>query len=225
MNARSIAAEFLGSFTYVTALFAAFLSAGHAGGGLIAIALAPGLAFTAMYYAVSSLSGGHFNPAVTLGLVAGGHFPSNRALAYIAAQLAGAVAAAALFNVIRFGAAGGEWQHLSAAANTFGSDQQHSLLSVMLIEWLTTALLVIVFMSVPAKGATNGTAALVIGLSITMLHMIALPVSNAALNPARATAAALFADTRSIAQLWVFWVAPILGAVTGGLIARWLNDE
>lgn len=225
MNFRSVSAELIGSFSYVAALFAAILFAEPAGGGLLAIALAPGLAFIAMSYAVGHVSGGHFNPAITLGLVAGGRFAPGEALGYIAAQLVGAIAAASLIYVIRAGAGTGDWPTLSAAASTFGDKNQFSLMSVMLIEWLTTALLVIVFMGATSSTAPSGVAPLAIGFSITMFHIMALTVSNAALNPARATAAAIFADSHALAQLWVFWVAPILGAVTGGLIARWVNEE
>ena len=223
MHLRSITAEALGSFAYVAALFAAILFAAPRDGGLLAVGLAPGLAVFALYCAVGHHSGGHFNPAVTLGLVAGGRFPPGRALAYVAAQLAGALAAAALIFVIRSGASGGQWPVFGATANTFGGG--FSLLSVMLIEWLAAALLVIVFMGATSRQAPTGFAALAVGLTITMLQLMALAVSNAALNPARATAAALFSDFRALSQLWVFWVAPILGAVTGGLLARWLNGE
>lgn len=224
MNARGIAAEFVGSFTYTMALFGTILSVDQASNNLLTIAFAPGLAFTLMHYVAAPLSGGHFNPAVTLGMVAGGHFPPGQAPAYIGAQLTGAILATVFLQMIRCEGIAIDCRSFAAVANGFGSDEQHSLLAVMLVEWLTTAILLLVFMKA-TSGESTATAALMIGLSITMLHLIALPISNAALNPARATAAALFADTTTLTQLWVFWVAPILGAVTGGLLARWLDQE
>lgn len=224
MSLRAISAELIGSFTYVAALFSAFVFAVPAGGGLLTVALAPGLAFIAMSYAVGHVSGGHFNPAVTLGLVAAGRFERGEAVAYISAQLTGAIAAAALIFLIRSEALGGTWPGFAVTANTFGGEQ-FSLPAVMLVEWLASALLVIVFMGATSGQAPSGVAPLAIGFSITMLHLMTLAISNAGFNPARATAAALFADTRALSQLWVFWAAPIVGAVTGGLLARWLNDE
>lgn len=116
-------------------------------------------------------------------------------------------------------------QSFSKVANSFGGDQQYSLLSVMVVEWLTAALLLIVFMKATSDESRDDTAALIIGLSVTMLHLIVMPISNSGLNPASATGAAVFAGGSALTQLWVFWVAPIIGAVTGALIGRWLFDE
>jgi aquaporin Z len=224
VNLRAISAELIGSFTYTVASLAAVIFTASSG-DLLTAALGPGLAFIGMSYALGHVSGGHFNPAVTLGLVAGGRFARGHALAYIAAQLSGAIAATALIIVIRSGASGGTWPDVASLANTFGGPQQFSLLAVALVDWLAAAILVIVFMGATSRQAPSGVAPLAIGFSITMLHFITLAVSNAGFNPARATAVALFSDVRALSQLWVFWVAPVIGAVTGGLLARWLNEE
>ena len=174
----------------------------------------------AMAYAVGHISGGHFNPAVTLGLVAGGRVKSESALGYIIAQCLGAIIACGLFSVI--GRAPPTF-----AANGYGplSMLQASLFSVFLIELVLTAFLVFVIMGVTHRRAPGGFAPLAIGLTLTAIHLMAIPISNASVNPARSLGTALFGGTTALSQLWVFWVAPIIGGVIGGALARWLQAE
>jgi aquaporin Z len=228
MNERALVAEFIGTFTLVAAICGAGLFAMPGGGGLLAYALAPGLAVLVMAYAVGHLSGGHFNPAVTLGLVAGGRFDATHAVGYILAQCLGGLAAAFLLSIIAGGAPMGpgatKWNSFAAIANTFGPGK-FSLLSVFIIEVTTAALLLSVIMGATSKPVPAGFAPVAIGLSVALLLMIALPIANASFNPARATAIAVVAGGQALTDLWVFWVAPIVGAVLGGAASRWLQGE
>jgi aquaporin Z len=203
-------------------LGAAFYSFGAPSGaaGILGIALSIGGTVMALAYAVGHISGGHFNPAVTLGLVAGGRFQSGNALGYVIAQCVGALLACALFSVI--GKAPPTF-----AANGYGplSMLQASLLSVFLIELVLTAFLVFIIMGVTHRRAPAGFAPLAIGLTLTAIHLMAIPISNASVNPARSLATAVFGGATALSQLWVFWVAPILGGALGGLLARWLQEE
>src|SRR4051794_10134954 len=224
MSARELGAEFIGTFTLVTAVCgAALFSAPSA--GLVAVAFAVGLSVLTMAYAVGSISGGHFNPAVTCGLVAAGRFDSGKALPYIVAQVVGGVAAAAVFYLILQGApAAGKWNSFLAVSNTYGGSG-FSLLSVALIEIVITALFILVIVSVTSPRAPAGFAPIAIGLALTLFHLVAIPVSNASLNPARSTATALFGGAAALKSLWLFWFAPILGGVIGGIIGKWLHAE
>ena len=222
---RELGAEFIGTFALVTAVCgAALFSAPSA--GLVAVAFAVGLSVLAMAFAVGPISGGHFNPAVTLGLVAGGRFEMGRAPAYIIAQVLGGAAAAAVFYLILSGApAGGKWNSFTAVSNLYGGSGQFSLLAVLIIEVVITALFLIVIMGVTMKNCPAGFAPIAIGLALTLFHLVAIPVSNASLNPARSTATALFGGPEALSSLWLFWVAPIVGGVIGGLVSKWLYDE
>jgi aquaporin Z len=220
---RELGAEFVGTFTLVSAVCgAALFSAPSA--GLVAVAFAVGLSVLAMAYAVGSISGGHFNPAVTAGLVAAGRFPSNKAVPYILAQVLGGAAAAAVFYVILSGAPAGKWNSFTAISNLYGGTG-FSLLSVALIEVVITALFVLVIVSVTSPRAPAGFAPIAIGLALVLFHLVAIPVSNASLNPARSTATALFGGGVALQSLWLFWVAPIAGGIIGGAIAKWLHSE
>jgi aquaporin Z len=221
---RELSAEFIGTFTLVTAVCgAALFSAPSA--GLVAVAFAVGLSVLAMAYAVGAISGGHFNPAVTCGLVAAGRFDSGKAIPYIIAQVVGGIAAAAVFYVILQGApAAGKWNTFLAVSNTYGGSG-FSLLSVALIEIVMTALFVLVIVSVTSPGAPAGFAPIAIGLALVLVHLVAIPVSNASVNPARSTATALFGGAAALGSLWLFWVAPIVGGVIGGVIGKWLHAE
>jgi aquaporin Z len=221
---RELGAEFIGTFMLVSAVCgAALFSAPSA--GLIAVALAVGLAVLGMAYAVGHISGGHFNPAVTCGLVAGGRFKAEKAIPYIIAQVAGGVAAAAVFYVILSGAPAFKWNDFVAVSNLYGGDHNFSLLSVALIETVMTALFLIVIMGVTSGNCPAGFAPLAIGLTLTVIHLIAIPVSNASVNPARSTATAIFGGGVALSCLWLFWVAPIVGGVIGGSIGRWLEGS
>src|SRR5262245_59756722 len=215
---RALIAEFIGTFMLMSSVLgAAFYSFGAPSGaaGILGVALSIGATVMAMAYAVGHISGGHFNPAVTLGLVAGGRVKSESALGYIIAQCLGAIIACGLFSVI-----GGAPP--TFAANGYGplSMLQASLFSVFLIELVLTAFLVFVIMGVTHRRAPGGFAPLAIGLTLTAIHLMAIPISNASVNPARSLGTALFGGTTALSQLWVFWVAPIIGGVIGGALAR-----
>lgn len=227
MTVRALVAEGLGSFALIAAVCGTALFAAPSA-GLVAVAFAAGLTVAAMTAALGHVSGGHFNPVVTLGLVAGGRFEVGQAVPYIAAQLAGAVAAAALFWLVLAGAPTGSgirWNTFAAIANTYGDARQFSLVSVVLVEVLAAMLLLVVVMGATSPSAPEGLAPLAIGLAYTALHLVLIPISNAGLNPARATATALFAGPAALAQVWVYWVAPIVGAVLGAGLVRWLDQE
>ena len=222
---RELGAEFIGTFTLVTAVCgAALFSAPSA--GLVAVAFAVGLSVLAMAFAVGHISGGHFNPAVTLGLVAGGRFEMSKAPAYIIAQVLGGAAAACVFYVILGGApAGGKWNSFTAISNLYGGANQFSLLAVLLTEVVITALFLMVIIGATSKRAPAGFAPIAIGLALTLFHLVAIPVSNASLNPARSTATAIFGGAEALSDLWLFWVAPIVGGMIGGAISKWLQED
>jgi aquaporin Z len=223
MSQRALAAEFIGTFMLMSSVLgAAFYSFGAPSGaaGILGVAFSIGLTVMALAFSIGHISGGHFNPAVTLGLVAGGRVNANSALGYIVAQCLGALAACALFYVI--GRAPPTF-----AANGYDSLSmlRSSLVSVFLIETVLTAFFLIVIMGATSKRAPAGFAPIAIGLALTAIHIMAIPVSNASVNPARSLGSAVFGGTLALSQLWLFWVAPILGGVIGGVIARWLQEE
>jgi len=221
---RELGAEFFGTFALVTAVCgAALFSAPSA--GLVEVAFAVGLSVLAMAFAVGHISGGHFNPAVTLGLVAGGRFEVGKAVGYIIAQVLGGIASAAINYVILSGAPVGKWNNYVAISNIYGGAEHFSLLSVALIEAVITALFLIVIHGATSRKAPAGFAPIAIGLSLTLFHLVSIPVSNASLNPARSTATAVFGGTEALSSLWLFWAAPIIGGVIGGFISRWLQEE
>ncbi len=221
---RELAAEFIGTFALVTAVCgAALFSAPSA--GLMTVAFAVGLSVLAMAYAVGSISGGHFNPAVTCGLVAAGRFEASKTLAYIFAQVLGGAAAAIIFIVILSGAPSGKWNTFTDISNIYGGSTHFTLLSAGLIEIVITALFVLVIVSVTSPRAPAGFAPIAIGFALVLFHLVAIPVSNASLNPARSTATAIFGGAEALRSLWLFWVAPIFGGIIGGLIGKWLHAE
>jgi aquaporin Z len=193
--------------------------------GLIAVALAVGLSVLAMAYAVGHISGWHFNPAVTIGLVAGGRFQAIKALGYVIAQVAGGVAAALIFYVILQGAPAGRWNDFLAISNTYGGADGFAMLSAFLIEVVITALFLIVIMGATSRRAPVGFAPIAIGLALVLFHLVAIPVSNASLNPARSTATAVLGGSSALTALWLYWVAPIVGGAIGGAISRWLQED
>jgi aquaporin Z len=228
MNQRALAAEFVGTFMLMSSVLgAAFYSFGAQSGaaGILGVALSIGFTVMALAFSIGHISGGHFNPAVTLGLVAGGRVNANSAVGYILAQCLGALAACYLFWVI------GKAPE-TFAANGYGplSATGAGLFSVFLIETVLTAFFLIVIMGATSKRAPAGFAPIAIGLALTAIHIMAIPVSNASVNPARSLGSATFAlfsggGSLPLSQLWLFWVAPILGGVIGGTIARWLQEE
>lgn len=222
MNAKALAAEFVGTFMLVASVLGAALFSFPIA-GILGVALSIGFTVMAMIFAVGAVSGGHFNPAITLGLVAGRRFPAARAPGYVAAQCFGGIAAAFVFYLVAVGKSGFEVG--TFASNTYGGPDGYTLFSVFLIETLLTAFLVFVVMGATSERAPPGFAAIAIGLTLSAIHIMAIPVSNASVNPARSLATAVIALGQPLAQVWVFWAAPILGGVAGGLFARWLLEE
>ncbi len=231
MQARALGAEFIGTFTLVAATCGAALFSAPAGAGLMAPAFAIGLSVLIMAYSVGHISGGHFNPAVTIGLVAAGRFEASKAAPYIVSQLLGGIAAAAVFWMILGGAlsagpsAATKWNSFAAISNGWGGANGFSMAAVFLMEVVVTAVFLIVIVGSTSTRAPSGFAPLAIGVALFVLHLVSIPVTNASINPARSTAPALFAGGAALSQLWLFWVAPIVGGLIGGLIARWLQDE
>lgn len=228
MSAKALGAEFIGTFALVTATCGSALFSAPSGGGLVGVAIAIGLSVLIMAYAVGHISGGHFNPAVTLGLVAGGRFDAGKAPGYIIAQVLGGVAAAAVFYVIASGYLGGgkvTFNTFEAISNNYGGPGGFSMMSAAIMEIVITALFLIVIMGSTSKRAPVGFAPLAIGVALMVLHLASIPVTNASLNPARSTAPALFATGTALSHLWLFWVAPIAGGILGGLVSRWLQDD
>jgi aquaporin Z len=221
---RKLAAEFIGTFMLVSSVCGAALFS-LPSAGLMTVAFSIGTAVLAMAYAVGPISGGHFNPAVTCGLAAAGRFRVADVIPYIVAQLLGGIVAAAVFYVILSGAPAGKWNDFVAISNTYGSEGHFPLLQVALIETVLTALFLVVIVSVTSPKAAAGFAPIAIGLTLTFIHLVAIPVSNASVNPARSTATAIFGGSVALSSLWLFWVAPIVGGVIGGFIGRWLQEE
>jgi aquaporin Z len=225
---RSMLAEFIGTFVLVLGgCGSAVLAAGVTNGiGLLGVALAFGLTVLTMAYAFGHISGGHFNPAVTLGLVAGGRVEVRDAAPYIVSQVVGAIAAAAVLYVIAHGADGFDASSTGFAANGYGdhSPEGYSLLAGFVSETVLTAVFLVVIMAVTRPDAHPGFAPIAIGLALTLIHLISIPVTNTSVNPARSTGPALFVGGWALEQLWLFWVAPIIGGVIGGALHRYLFD-
>ena len=223
MKIKALGAEFIGTFMLMASVLgAAFYSFGAPAGasGIVGVALSIGITVLAMAYSIGHVSGGHYNPAVTLGLVAGGRFPMGDAIGYIIAQCLGAIAACAVFSVI--GHTG-----TTFAANGYDSLSmlKAGLVPVFVIEFVLTAFFLIVIMGVTRATAAPGFAPIAIGLTLTAIHLMSIPISNTSVNPARSLGPALFGGQEALLQVWVFWAAPILGGVAGALIYKWLDDE
>ena len=221
---NKLLAEFFGTFWLVFAgcgsavLAAAFPDAANSLGiGLLGVSLAFGLTVLTMAYAVGHISGGHFNPAVTLGLVAGGRFQAKDALGYIVAQVLGGIAAGAVLYFIASGKAG--FVAGGFASNGYGdlSPGGYGMAAAFTIEVVMTAFFLFVIMGSTHKDAPAGFAPIAIGLCLTLIHLVSIPVTNTSVNPARSLGVALFADTAALSQVWLFWVAPIIGGVLGAI--------
>ena len=224
---KQLGAEALGTFWLVFGgCGSAILAAGvpDLGIGFLGVALAFGLTVVTMAYAVGGISGAHFNPAVTVGLAIAGRFPSGRVLPYIVAQLIGAILAATVLYVIATGKPGAEIG--SFASNGYGtaSPQGYSMLSALVIEIVLTAFFLIVILGATHGRAPVGFAPLAIGLTLTLIHLISIPVTNTSVNPARSTSQALFAGGTALSQLWLFWVAPLIGAAIGAIIWKTVGE-
>jgi len=226
---HKLGAEFLGTFWLVFGgCGSALLAAGvpELGIGFAGVALAFGLTVVTMAYAVGHISGAHFNPAITFGLWAGGRFAGKDVLPYWVAQVAGGIAAAAVLYIIASGKSGFE-ASAGFASNGYGahSPEGYSLLACLVAEIVLTMFFVLVVHGATDKRAPAGFAPLAIGLALTLIHLISIPVTNTSVNPARSTGPALFAGGWAIGQLWLFWVAPLVGGALGGIIWRWLGRE
>jgi len=221
---KAYGAEFFGTFWLVlggcgsAVLAAAFPQLGI---GFVGVALAFGLTVVTMAYAVGPISGGHFNPAVSVGLWAGGRFPIGQLLPYIVAQVLGGIAAGGVLYVIASGKAGFDVSG-GFASNGYGehSPGGYSLHAALVCEVVMTALFLLVILGSTARRAATGFAPLAIGLCLTLIHLISIPVTNTSVNPARSTGVAVFVGGWATSQLWLFWVAPIVGAILGALIWR-----
>ncbi len=226
---RRLGAEFFGTFWLVlggcgsAVLAAAFPEVGI---GLLGVALAFGLTVLTMAFAIGHISGCHLNPAVTFGLVAGGRFPAKDLIPYVIAQVVGGIAAAFVLYVIASGAAGFDVAS-GFASNGYGdhSPGGYSLVSALVCELVMTFMFLFVIMGSTDERAPEGFAPIAIGLCLTLIHLISIPVTNTSVNPARSTGVALFAGGWAIQQLWLFWVAPIVGGVLGGIVYRILGSS
>ena len=226
---KQYGAEFLGTFWLVlggcgsAVLAAAFPGLGI---GFVGVALAFGLTVLTMAYAIGHISGCHLNPAVSIGLWAGGRFPAKQLLPYIIAQVLGAIVAGGVLYVIASGQAGFDVSK-GFASNGYGAHSPggYSMLSALVIEIVLTMFFLIVILGATDKRAPAGFAPLPIGLALTLIHLISIPVTNTSVNPARSTGVALYVGDWATSQLWLFWLAPIIGALLGALAYRLIAGE
>ena len=232
---KKLAAEFLGTFWLVLGGCGSAVLAANFGGdgnplgiGFVGVSLAFGLTVLTGAYAFGHISGGHFNPAVSLGLWAGGRFPARELLPYIVAQVLGGIAAG--FILLQIAKGGGGFSIDPTAAGAFATNGYDALspggytvAAAFLCEVLLTAFFLIVIMGSTHKNAPTGFAPIAIGLALALIHLISIPVTNTSVNPARSTAVAVFVGNGALSQLWLFWLAPILGALIGGMLYGWLG--
>jgi aquaporin Z len=225
--ARRVTAELFGTFWLTfggcgaAVLAAAFPSVGI---GLLGVSLAFGLTVLTMAYAVGHISGGHFNPAVTLGLWSAGRCANKHVLPYIIAQVVGAVLGAAILWLIASGKP--DWVPGGFASNGYGalSPGKYSLTACLVTELVMSFFFLFIIVGTTSKGAASGFAGIPIGLALTLIHLVSIPVTNTSVNPARSTGPALFAGGEYISQLWLFWLAPIAGAMIAGAMSRWMYE-
>ena len=226
---KKLGAEFIGTFWLVlggcgsAVLAAAFPDVGI---GLLGVSLAFGLTVLTMAFAIGHISGCHLNPAVSFGLWSGGRFSAAELGPYIAAQVAGGIAGAAILYVIASGQAGFDVT-AGFASNGYGehSPGGYSMTSALVTEVVMTFMFLIIILGATDKRAPQGFAPLAIGLGLTLIHLISIPVTNTSVNPARSTGVAIFQGDWAISQLWLFWLAPIVGAVLAGIVYKWFEAE
>lgn len=226
---KKLGAEFIGTFWLVlggcgsAVLSAAFPDVGI---GLLGVSLAFGLTVLTMAFAIGHISGCHLNPAVSVGLWSSGRFPTSELAPYIAAQVAGGLAGAAILYVIATGQAGFDVT-AGFASNGYGehSPGGYSLTAALVTEIVMTFMFLIIILGATDKRAPQGFAPIAIGLGLTLIHLISIPVTNTSVNPARSTGVAIFQGDWAISQLWLFWLAPIVGAVLAGVVYRWFESE
>jgi len=226
---RKLAAEFIGTYWLVLGgCGAAVLAAGvpNVGIGYAGVSLAFGLTVVTGAYAFGHISGAHFNPAVTVGLFVGGRFPMKLVIPYVLAQMIGGFAAGAVLYAIASGAPGFDVT-AGFASNGYGehSPQGYSLQAAFICEVVMTFMFLMVILGVTSDGAPKGFAPLAIGLALTLIHLISIPVTNTSVNPARSEGVAIFQGSWALEQLWAFWIAPLIGAVIAGGVQRWLQPE
>jgi aquaporin Z len=223
---KAYSAEFFGTFWLVlggcgsAVLAAAFPGVGI---GLLGVALAFGLTVLTMAFAIGHISGCHLNPAVSVGLWAGGRFPANKLLPYIVAQVLGAIVAGGVLFVIASGKAGFDVT-AGFASNGYGAHSPggYSLVAALVTEVVMTMMFLLIILGATDKRAPQGFAPIAIGLALTLIHLISIPVTNTSVNPARSTGVALFVGDWAVAQLWLFWLAPIAGALLGAAVYRYI---
>lgn len=226
---KAYGAEFVGTFWLVlggcgsAVLAAAFPGVGI---GLLGVSLAFGLTVLTMAYAIGHVSGCHLNPAVSIGLWAGGRFPANKLLPYIVAQVLGGIAAGGVLYLIASGKAGFSLAG-GLASNGYGehSPGGYTLMAALVTEVVMTMMFLIVILGATDRRAPAGFAPLPIGLALTLIHLISIPVTNTSVNPARSTGVALYVGDWAVAQLWLFWLAPVAGAVLGALVYRFICGD
>ena len=234
---KRLGAEFIGTFWLVLGGCGSAVLAANFGGdgnplgiGLLGVALAFGLTVLTGAYALGHISGGHFNPAVSFGLWAGGRFPAKDLLPYIVAQVAGGILAGFILLQIASGTAGFAIDNNSAGAfatNGFDafSPGGYSMTAAFLCEVVMTAMFLAIILGATHKNAAPGFAPIAIGLGLTLIHLISIPVTNTSVNPARSTGVALLVGGTPLSQLWLFWAAPIIGGVLGGVVYKWLGKD
>ena len=225
---KQLTAEFLGTMWLVLGgCGSAVLAAAYPelGIGFVGVSIAFGLTVLTMVYAVGHISGAHFNPAVSIGLWMGGRFEAKKLLPYIGAQLLGGIAGAGLLYLIASGKSGFEMGGF--AANGYGehSPGGYSMMSALITEIVMTFMFLIVILGATHSKAPKGFAGIAIGLSLTLIHLISIPITNTSVNPARSTSQAIFAGDWAIDQLWLFWLAPIIGAIIAGLVYKFMSPE
>ena len=225
---KKLGAEFIGTFWLVLGgCGSAVLAAGFpdVGIGWLGVSLAFGLTVMTMAFAIGHISGCHLNPAVSVGLMVGGRFPGNELAPYIGAQVLGGIAGAAVLFVIASGQPGFETGGF--ATNGFGdySPGGYSMTAALVTEVVMTFMFLIIILGATDGRAPAGLAPIAIGLGLTLIHLISIPVTNTSVNPARSTGVALFEGGWAMSQLWLFWVAPIVGAALAGIVYRWLGSE
>jgi len=225
---KKVSAEFIGTFWLVFGgCGSAVLSAGfpELGIGFMGVAFAFGLTVLTMAYAIGHISGCHLNPAVSIGLFSAGKFDKKELIPYIFAQVLGGILGAFVLYLIATGKAGFEVGGF--ASNGYGkfSPNGYSLVSALIIETVLTFMFLFIILGSTSDKAPAGFAPIAIGLGLTLIHLISIPVTNTSVNPARSTAVAIFAETPALSQLWLFWVAPIVGAIIAGLVWRWFSVE
>ena len=227
---KRLGAEFFGTFWLVlggcgSAIFAAAFPG--VGIGLLGVSLAFGLTVLTMVYAVGGISGGHFNPAVSFGLWAGGRFSGKDLLPYIIAQVLGAIVAAAALYFMASGKAGFELKTGALASNGYGehSPGGYSYMAGLIAEVLLTFFFLFIILGATDKRAPKGFAGIAIGLTLTLIHLISIPITNTSVNPARSTGPAIFEGGIALTQLWFFWVMPIIGAVLAGVVYKYFESK